>query len=232
MTPSHRVRCSVETMPGLTPLVRQSRLFSFLPAYPQPSNRRSLMALMLTAGPAIEPISVADAKTHLRVDTIAEDILIASLILTSRLHIEAALGLSLITQSWQLTFDAFPDGNAVALPLHPISAITAVRTTASDGTITTLSAASTLFDPGPPARIVRTGPSWPHITAAANGITIGFTAGFGSNATDVPAPIRQAMLLLVAHWYEHRDPIEIGEPDTAIPKAVSELLKPYRRPRL
>jgi hypothetical protein len=40
------------------------------------------------------------------------------------------------------------------------------------------------------------------------------------------------MLLLTAHWFEHRDPIEIGEPDTAIPKAVSDLLRPYRRPRL
>jgi uncharacterized phiE125 gp8 family phage protein len=48
----------------------------------------------------------------------------------------------------------------------------------------------------------------------------------------VPAPIRQALLLLVAHWYEHRDPIEIGTDSTIIPAAVSELLKPYRMRRL
>ena len=190
------------------------------------------MALVLTGGPLAEPISVADAKTHLRIDGSAEDILIASLILTSRLHIEAALGLSLITQFWQLQLNDWPDGNAISLPLQPVSAITAVRTLAADGTITTLSPADTILDTGPPPRVVRTGPSWPRVTAAANGITISFVAGFGPSATNVPAPIRQAMLLLVAHWYEHRDPIEIGEPDTAIPKAVSELLKPYRRPRL
>ena len=190
------------------------------------------MALVLTAAPAFEPMAVADAKAHLRLDTAAEDVLIASLILTSRLHIEAALGLALITQSWQLQLDAWPDGNALALPLHPITAVTSVQTTAADGTIAVLPPAATLFDPGPPARLIRTGPSWPRITAAANGITIRFTAGFGAAATDVPAPIRRAMLLLVAHWFEHRDPIEIGEPDAAIPKAVHDLLRPYRRPRL
>ncbi len=190
------------------------------------------MALVLTLAPLTEPLTVAEAKAHLRLDTSAEDVLIASLILTSRLHIEAALGLALITQSWQLQLDAWPDGKALALPLHPVSAVTAVLMTAYDGTATTLATSATVFDPGPPARIVRTGPGWPTITAAANGISIRFTAGFGPTPADVPAPIRQAMLLLVAHWYEHRDPIEIGEPDTAIPKAVSDLLRPYRRPRL
>lgn len=190
------------------------------------------MALVLTGGPLIEPITVAQAKAHLRIDTTAEDILIASLILTSRLHIEAALGLALITQYWQLQLNAFPPANALTLPLYPVSAITAVRTIAADGTITTLSPSATALDAGPPARVVCTGLNWPAVTAVANGISISFVAGFGASADAVPAPIRQAMLLLVAHWYEHRDPIEIGEPGSAIPKAVSDLLAAYRRPRL
>ena len=190
------------------------------------------MALVLTGGPATEPISVAEAKAHLRIDGTAEDILIASLILSARLHIEAALGLVLITQLWQLQLDAWPQGKAVVLPLNPVGTILSVRTIAADGTVTTLAPSATLLDPGPPPRVVRTAASWPQITAATNGIAIGFVAGFGPRAVDVPAPIRQAMLLLAAHWYEHRDPIEIGEPDTAIPKAVSDLLRPYRRPRL
>ena len=190
------------------------------------------MALVLVTPPAIEPIALADAKAHLRVDGFAEDILIGSLILTSRLHIEAALGLALITQAWQLTLDAFPTGRAFTLPLQPVSAITSILTTDATGITTTLSAAASILDPGPPPRIVRTGPAWPTITAAANGITIAFTAGFGPNPSSIPAPILQAMLMLVAHWYEHRDPIEIGQPDTSIPKAVSDLLTPYRRPRL
>jgi len=190
------------------------------------------MALVLTAGPLTEPITLAKAKAHLRVDTMDEDILISSLILTSRLHIEAALGLALITQSWQLTLNAWPKGNAVPLPLHPVSAVTLVKTVSANGASTTLAPSATVLDPGPPARVVNVSQLWPVVTAPANGIAITFTAGFGPTAEDVPAPIRQALLLLVAHWYEHRDPIEIGEPQTAIPKAVSDLLMPYRRPRL
>jgi len=190
------------------------------------------MTLVLTAPPAVEPVTLADAKAQLRVDSSAEDILIGSLLLTARLHIEAALGLALITQGWRLVLDRFPRGSVVALPLQPVSAVTSVQTIAADGTVTTLASSAALLDPGPPPRVIRTGTSWPTITAAANGVAISFTAGFGPTPADVPLPIRQAMLLLIAHWYEHRDPIEIGQPDTAIPKAVSVLLEPYRSPRL
>ncbi len=58
----------------------------------------------------------------------AEDALIASLILTSRLHIEAALGLALITQSWRLHARRLADRrDRVALPLRPVQAVSAVR---------------------------------------------------------------------------------------------------------
>ena len=51
------------------------------------------MSLVMTSGPALEPVSLAEAKAHLRLDDVAEDALLQSLIVTSRLHIEAALGL-------------------------------------------------------------------------------------------------------------------------------------------
>jgi uncharacterized phiE125 gp8 family phage protein len=73
---------------------------------------------------------------------------------------------------------------------------------------------------------------WPAPGKPANGIEIQFTAGIGDEAEDVPQPIRHAVLLLVAHWYEHRDPLEIGSAAAAIPAAVSDLLKPYREVRL
>jgi uncharacterized phiE125 gp8 family phage protein len=79
---------------------------------------------------------------------------------------------------------------------------------------------------------VRTGLIWPQPGQAANGIEIDFTAGYGDAAADVPAPMRQALLLLVAHWYEHRCPIEVGAPDMVIPAVVSDLLAPYRVPRI
>jgi uncharacterized phiE125 gp8 family phage protein len=85
---------------------------------------------------------------------------------------------------------------------------------------------------GLPPRLVPASGALPNPGRAAGGIEIDFTAGFGTTAGSVPEPIRQALKLLVAHWYEHRDPVEIGDPAMAIPPAVSALLKPYAVPRL
>jgi uncharacterized phiE125 gp8 family phage protein len=191
------------------------------------------MALVLTSGPALEPVTVAEAKAHLRIDGTAEDLLIGSLILTSRLHIEAALGLALITQSWTVVLDQWPQYAEVALPLRPVQTIVDVRVLAADGTPETLLPSSYLFEGrGVPPRLVRTGDAWPKPGRAAAGIEIQLTAGFGAMPSDVPQTIRQALLLLVAHWYEHRDPIEIGLQGTGIPRAVSDLLSSHRVPRL
>ena len=76
------------------------------------------------------------------------------------------------------------------------------------------------------------GSDWPRPGKCANGIEIELTAGFGASAADVPAPIAQALLLLVAHWYERRDPIEIGSAAARVPAAVSNLLAPYVEKRL
>jgi len=191
------------------------------------------MALVITSAPAVEPVTVSEAKAHLRVDGTAEDTLIGSLILTSRLHIEAALGLALMTQSWRLTLDAWPNGRELELPLRPLRSLTSVKIVAADGTAETIPSSSYVVDiDGTPPRLVRNGGSWPQPEKAANGIEIEFTAGFGDEAADVPAPIRQALLMLIAHWYEHRDPIEVGSRETLIPAAVSDLLAPYRTVRL
>jgi len=191
------------------------------------------MALVLTSGPPLEPVTVAEAKAHLRVDGTNEDTLIASLILTSRLHIETALGLAFITQGWTLLLDAWPTEKSMELPLRPLQSIDEVRVLSAEGDAAVVEATTYLVDiVGVPPRLVRTGVLWPAPGQAANGIEIDFTAGFGSLASDVPSPLRQALLLLIAHWHEHRDPIEIGSPATAIPAGVAELLGPYRTKRL
>jgi uncharacterized phiE125 gp8 family phage protein len=191
------------------------------------------MALVLTSGPALEPVTVAEAKAQLRVDATDEDTLIASLILTSRLHVEAALGLALITQSWRLMLDRWGADAALELPLRPLQSIDAVRVLPAEGAAVVIAPTNYLADVASvPPRLVRTGMIWPQPGKAANGIEIDLTAGFGAAADDVPAPLRQALLLLVAHWYERREPIEVGSPETSIPNSVSDLLAPYRLKRL
>ena len=192
------------------------------------------MPLVLTSSPAVEPVTLAEAKAQLRVDGSAEDTLILSLIITSRLHIEAAMGLALITQSWSNFIDAWPPGNELALPLRPVKGITAVKLYAADESVSTVPADTYLIDgAATPARLVRRGNlAWPKPSRVANGIEIAFVAGYGSAAADVPAPIRQAILLLVAHWHEHREPVAIGSPSAPVPPMVSDLLQPYRWVRL
>jgi uncharacterized phiE125 gp8 family phage protein len=194
---------------------------------------RANMALVLTSGPALEPVTVAEAKAHARIDQSAEDTLIASLILTSRLHIEAALGLALITQSWTYTLDAWPDRPDLALPIRPVQSIAGVRVLAADGTPTVVIPSSYALDgkAGPP-RLLRTTDAWPKPGRATAGIEINFTAGYGSTASDVPAAIKHALLMLVAHWHEHREPAELGLHADTIPRGVSTLLSPYAVPRL
>jgi uncharacterized phiE125 gp8 family phage protein len=103
-----------------------------------------------------------------------------------------------------------------------------------DDTIETLDVDDFILDGTPnPARLVWRGTGTAPVSPlAANGIEIDFVAGYGDAPSDVPQPIRQALLLLVAHWYENREPVEIGATATVIPGSVSSLLSLYRRRRL
>ncbi len=192
------------------------------------------MPLVLSAGPEVEPVSLAEAKAHLRIDGTDEDILIGSLIVTSRLHIEAEMGLALVTQGWSWFTDAWPRGASLTLPLRPVQSIAAVRTYDDAGVATTLSPDAYFLDgAGKPARLVRQGAlAWPKPGRIANGIEIALVAGYGDAAADVPEPIRHAILLLVAHWHEHRSPLEVGPLAQPPPDMVEKLLKPYRAMRL
>lgn len=190
------------------------------------------MGLVLLSGPVTEPLTLSEVKAHLRVDGAVEDALMQSLMLTSRLHIEAALGLALITQSWRLVLDAWPADGIVNLPIAPIQSLTEIRVMSSDGTPRVVADTQYALDSSRrPARLIAKD-NWPTPGRKFAGIEIDFVAGFGANASAVPEPIRQALLLLVAHWYEHRDPIEIGTPATAVPQAVCRLLHPYCAVRL
>ena len=185
------------------------------------------MSMVMTAAPAVEPVTLAQVKAHLRVDGTAEDAYIASLIATSRLQIEAALGLSLITQPTK------PSEVRLRVPIRPVQHITSIEVTHATGAATMVSPSSYHLDGrGLPPRIVLTTLPPPIPDLPADGIAISMIAGFGGAAADVPEPIRHAVLLLVAHWFENREPTEVGQPTAGIPYAVNSLLMPYRVVRL
>ena len=191
------------------------------------------MALVLTSAPAAEPISLAEAKAHLRIDADDEDALIEQLIVAARMFVERSLGLALITQGWSYFLDFWPRSSCVTLPIAPVQAVSAVILHDGAGGSTTLDADDYAVDVlSQPARLVLNGATPPVVARALNAFEIAFTAGYGDAASDVPAPIRQALNLLVAHWFERREPVVLGVGATEVPSTVAGLLLPYRRVRL
>jgi uncharacterized phiE125 gp8 family phage protein len=192
------------------------------------------MPLILTEGPASEPISLEEAKAHCRIDADTEDALVSSLILAARMHVEQSLGLALIRQCWSLYLDRWPDAASVELPLAPLIAVDAVRLYSSSGTWVTLDPG--LFCTDTVSRRPRLGraaaQAWPVPGRELNGIEIALTAGYGASADDVPPPLRQAIKLLVAHWYEAREPVTFGDDTELVPLTVASLISPYREMRL
>jgi len=191
------------------------------------------MAMILTAAPASEPVTLGEAKAHLRVDGNGEDTLIASLITAARIHVEAALSRALITQGWTLVLDRWPMGD-LRFPLSPLVSVGEVRVFDAAGGASIVPPSDYFVDAaGTPPRLVREhGVSWPAPGRVANGIEIDFTAGEGETAADVPAPLRQAVLLLVAHWFETREPVFAGGTAITVPMGVGALLAPYREVRI
>ncbi len=179
----------------------------------------------LVTGPVSEPVDLADAKLHLRVDGIDEDGLIEGYISAARMSIEAYAGLALLDQTWDLVLDAWP-GPVVDFNLGPVTSILSVSV---DGSA--LDASSYNLAPGLNARLVRTdGATWPRPKSIAAGIVVRFVSGFGTNGSEVPQNIRHAILMTVAHWFEHRE-LAPGDGDQLTPP-VRRLLAPYRKLRL
>jgi uncharacterized phiE125 gp8 family phage protein len=190
------------------------------------------MRPMLIGAPAIEPVSLADAKSWLREDGAQEDELIQALIVAARMTLEAFTRRFFVTQSWRLAFDCWPASVASDATLHipfaPFQSVTAARVFDSSGVAQTLSPAI-YRSPGSTegGRVIFT-PAPPPPGRATDGIEVDFNVGYGALASDVPRPLRQAILTLVAHWREHRG----DGADDALPKAVAQLAAPFRRGRL
>lgn len=192
------------------------------------------MALVLTGAPAIEPVTLDEAKAHLRAGGTLEDVLVSSLVLTSRLQIEAALDVAMIDQSWTLQLDRWPRRSEVEIPLSPLKGVTNVRVRDASGAWQDVPATAYLTDIAsrPPRIVFHGGAARPQPGVPAAGIEITFTAGFGATAASVPAPLKHAILLLTAHWYENREAAGARAAGVRMPDAVSDLIAPFRKIRL
>lgn len=175
--------------------------------------------------PSIAPVSLDDAKMHLRVDASAEDDLINGLIdaATSHLDGEGVLGRAIITQTWAEWVSNSPGW--VRLPIGNFQAVTAVDYYDADNVLqpATLSDFETRLDGDHVLVKPITGKTWPSAYSRSDAIRISYTAGYGDAAIDVPASVTQAILLMVGHWYEHRMAVSEGSLKE-VPMAVDALI--------
>jgi uncharacterized phiE125 gp8 family phage protein len=179
------------------------------------------MSLQLISPPSTEPVTLSEAKAHLKVDTTDDDALITRLITAARARAEWHTGRAFLTQSWILWRDCWAE--CVEIPLPPLQAITAVTTFARDGTPTVLDPDSYTIDAASqPARIAF-GCIAPLNLRRVNAVAIAFDAGYGDAADDVPAPVREAILEIVAELYVHR-----GDGPEDVSLSAQALLAPYR----
>ena len=181
---------------------------------------------------ASEPISLTEAKLHLKVDFSADDNEITILIKAARQAVEQYTNLALLPKTIDEVFDEFPQAcrqknpfGAFSLTVSPVSSVTSITYTKTDETSTTV--AASVYDVDTTTTRARIAPKvnqyWPtDVYLGMSPITIRYVAGY-ADTTALPAPLRQAMLLTIGHWYRNRE-------DTVrkMPTQAEWLLNKYR----
>jgi uncharacterized phiE125 gp8 family phage protein len=175
--------------------------------------------------PVAEPVTLEEAKLYLRVEHDADDDLIAALIAGARIHVEAQTRRALMVQRFRIVRDRWPaDGRIAVFPL-PLRELVAARVVKADGTTQALDVEVFAMDAANGVLAFVPG-AMPAPGRTAGGIELDIEAGYGEAPEDVPEPLRQAIRMLVAHWYENRG--VTGERAAALPQSATALLAPYR----
>jgi uncharacterized phiE125 gp8 family phage protein len=185
------------------------------------------MTLIETDPPLAEPVTLAELKAHLRIDTNDEDALLESLIRVARAHLEAVTGTALMPRGLRLVLDDWPVGQVIQLmakrrsnPLMRFAFMTSMACPGNWRFRVLLDAPR-----GPRGFSSR---SRPHPGQAINGIEIEFTAGFGA-VTEIPPELLRAVLIHAAYLYEFRGAVSPDMQPAAIPTGYDRLIAPWVR---
>jgi uncharacterized phiE125 gp8 family phage protein len=187
---------------------------------------------ILTVAPSLEPVTMAEAKLHCRVDHTDEDDTIDGLRKAARALVEQITQRGVLTQTYKLVLDDWWVGPLWLPMAAPLQSVSTVKYYDASGVLTTLSSANylveTVSEPG--------SLSWaPDITLPAlqsnrrSAIEVTYVVGW-TTAAAVPIMLKQAMLLLIGHWFANREAIvvSVGGTATDLPMGVNALLAPYR----
>ena len=194
------------------------------------------LSLTRQTPPAVEPVTVAEAKAHLRVDTSTDDAYIGTLITAAREWCEEYLDRTLVHTQWAMRLDRFPTDSTypIELPRPPVvasgtaTAVTLTYTSETGSTATFSTASYRVQRLETPGRITTVyGGTWPAGLEDNDAVIVRWWGGYGTTGASVPAAVRHAMLMLVGLFYERRaaaDNISANE----IPFGVKSLLDSQR----
>lgn len=187
------------------------------------------MSLSVVTAATEEPLSVGEAKHHLRQDAAIDDDLIEGLISSARALAETYTRRVFVTQTLKYSRDLFPDGSYFNLPVPPVSSVTAFQYYDSDGTLQSMDSTAYISDTdSEPARIcLARNHTWP-VTESnrPNAVQVTFVAGYGG-AVNVPKGIKSAMLLMIGSMYEYRSDTITGTIVAEVPLGAKRLLDPF-----
>lgn len=185
--------------------------------------------------PTAEPITLAELKDELRIvscgypEAHPDDAKLTRLIKAAREWLENECGRTLALSTWRLTLDAFPNSaGPIELPMGPLAAVQSFLYDDVDGVEQALADYYVADDERAELYPVT---SWPSTVERKGAVRITYSAGYlyGSPpVADLPEPLRQALVLLVGHWYENTEAsaaVALSE----IPIGVESLVWPYRR---
>ena len=180
--------------------------------------------------PTEQPVTVADAKRHLRVEHSDDDLLIQRLIETAVafVDVKGALGKAMITQTWAEWFA--PNPSEITLSLGPVQSVSSISYYDTDNALQTATL-SNFYVLGPSTRTVikpKSGYTWPTTFTRDDAIKVQYVIGYGDSFTDVPSTVRHAILMLVSHYYENRENELIGTISKTIPFGFEALIDSER----
>lgn len=200
--------------------------------------------------PASAPITLAQAKAHLRIDSDDEDDFVQTLIDVATQIFDGTgkardgiLGCAMMTQTWMLETQqwVFPfrrkwprlaSDYRIWIEHGPVQAVETIQVYAGD----------VLVDwPSDQWRVgyedtrafITTAPncSWPTFDFREDAFQVSFTTGYGDNPTDVPAALRSAMLLMIGHLFENRQSVIVSASRAVaieVPQTIETLIAPYK----
>lgn len=189
------------------------------------------LAPVRVIGPAAPLVLLARAKTHLRVDHDDDDALISSLVAAAEAHLDGwtgILGRCVQAQSWRQDYGCFTP--CLRIPLGPVTAVTHVKYYDANEVLQTVTSTNYRLLKDALGHFIEPvwNFTWPSSFTRPDAVQVTYSAGYeeGSQQLDV---IRAAGLLLLSHWYENREAVNVGNIVTEMPLGVDRLLAPLMR---